>query len=82
MDDKQFASDHPHWWQPRRLLPNAQSPIDMIRRSHERLGISADVLIRPSRVDDARLIVNPLQLQESFVIQRSILVLGCPKCKR
>jgi HTH-type transcriptional regulator / antitoxin HigA len=24
--------------------------IDMIRRLHERLGISADVLIRPSRV--------------------------------
>ena len=27
--------------------------IDMIRRLHERLGISADVLIRPSRVDNA-----------------------------
>jgi HTH-type transcriptional regulator / antitoxin HigA len=27
--------------------------IDMIRRLHERLGISADVLIRPSRVDEA-----------------------------
>ena len=27
--------------------------IDMIRRLHERLGISADVLIRPSRVDKA-----------------------------
>ena len=27
--------------------------IDMIRRLHERLGISADVLIRPSRVDRA-----------------------------
>src|SRR5215471_11771704 len=25
--------------------------IDMIRRLHERLGISADVLIRPSRID-------------------------------
>jgi HTH-type transcriptional regulator / antitoxin HigA len=27
--------------------------IDMIRRLHERLGISADVLIRPSRVGPA-----------------------------
>jgi HTH-type transcriptional regulator/antitoxin HigA len=27
--------------------------IDMIRRLHDRLGISADVLIRPSRVDKA-----------------------------
>ena len=27
--------------------------IDMIRRLHERLGISADVLIRPSRIDEA-----------------------------
>jgi HTH-type transcriptional regulator / antitoxin HigA len=27
--------------------------IDMIRRLHERLGISADVLIRPSRLDRA-----------------------------
>ena len=27
--------------------------IDMIRRLHERLGISADVLIRPSRLDKA-----------------------------
>lgn len=27
--------------------------IDMIRRLHERLGISADVLIRPSRIDKA-----------------------------
>ena len=27
--------------------------IDMIRRLHERLGISADVLIRPPRVDNA-----------------------------
>src|SRR5271166_4325400 len=27
--------------------------IDMIRRLHERLGISADVLIRPSRVNKA-----------------------------
>ncbi|HEY2621300.1 MAG TPA: hypothetical protein VGI78_28450 [Acetobacteraceae bacterium] len=27
--------------------------IDMIRRLHERLGISADVLVRPSRVDEA-----------------------------
>jgi HTH-type transcriptional regulator / antitoxin HigA len=27
--------------------------IDMIRRLHERLGISADVLILPSRVDEA-----------------------------
>jgi HTH-type transcriptional regulator/antitoxin HigA len=27
--------------------------IEMIRRLHERLGISADVLIRPSRVDRA-----------------------------
>lgn len=27
--------------------------IDMIRRLHERLGISADVLIRPSRVGTA-----------------------------
>ena len=27
--------------------------IDMIRRLHERLGISADVLIRPSRIDTA-----------------------------
>jgi len=27
--------------------------IDMIRRLHERLGISADVLIRPTRADEA-----------------------------
>jgi HTH-type transcriptional regulator / antitoxin HigA len=27
--------------------------IEMIRRLHERLGISADVLIRPSRIDKA-----------------------------
>jgi HTH-type transcriptional regulator / antitoxin HigA len=27
--------------------------IDMIRRLHDRLGISADVLIRPSRVEEA-----------------------------
>jgi HTH-type transcriptional regulator / antitoxin HigA len=27
--------------------------IDMIRRLHERLGISADVLIRPTRIDSA-----------------------------
>ena len=33
--------------------------IDMIRRLHERLGISADVLIRPSRVDKCGLIVKP-----------------------
>jgi HTH-type transcriptional regulator / antitoxin HigA len=27
--------------------------IDMIRRLHERLGISAEVLIRPTRADEA-----------------------------
>jgi HTH-type transcriptional regulator/antitoxin HigA len=27
--------------------------IDMIRRLHDRLGISADVLIRPSRIEEA-----------------------------
>jgi HTH-type transcriptional regulator / antitoxin HigA len=33
--------------------------IDMIRRLHERLGISAGVLIRPSRVDLAAQSSNP-----------------------
>jgi HTH-type transcriptional regulator/antitoxin HigA len=27
--------------------------IDMIRRLHDRLGISADILIRPTRQDEA-----------------------------